>query len=266
MLSRKNCAEEREIVSRFLSFICFTILISGIFGLYSSFRACEAETVEDDLQEIMKMADEILAERSCPCRCGRFLPGSLNSPACFGCSAGKNEISYVLESLEAGKKPHEIIMDLNSPIIIDVFADYTDPHLPQIWQMVKKVSKELHQFRVILRAPGLTREALRALKLVESARLDGKYSIIQETLINHQGPWNWDTLIQLAARNGQTQKQTQASINLFDVDAQIAKDRQHARERGIGMFPAITINAQITPNTAQAIYRKIGEILRKESI
>lgn len=266
MVNREKCVRERKYIGKFLSSIWFIILIVGIFGLYSIIRTCEAETVEDDLQEIMETANEILAERSCPCRCGRFLPGSLNSPACFGCSAGKNEISYVLESLEAGKKPQEIMMDLNSPIIIDVFADYTDPHLPQIWQMVKQVSKELHQFRIVLRSPGLTREALRALKLVECSRLDGKYSVIQGAVINHQGPWDWDTLIQLAAENGQTQEQTKASINLIDLKAQIAKDQQHARERGIGMFPAITINHQIIQNTAQAVQRKIEELLRKESI
>ncbi|NOG83542.1 MAG: hypothetical protein EX341_14295 [Candidatus Scalindua sp. SCAELEC01] len=266
MLNREKSTRERENVSRYLSYLYLVVLIMGVFGSPAIFRNCQAETVEDGLQRIMETANEILADRSCPCLCGRSLPGSPNPPACFGCSAGKNEISYVLESLEAGKKPQEIIMDLNSPIIIDVFADYTDPHLAQVWKMVKQISKDLHQFRVVLRAPCLTREALRALKLVECSRLDGKCSAIQEALINHQGPWDWDTLIRLAAKNGQTQEQTKASINLVDVKAQVAKDQQHARERGIGMFPAITINHQLTSNTAQAIQRKIGEILRKESI
>ncbi|MCP4990312.1 MAG: thioredoxin domain-containing protein [Colwellia sp.] len=157
-------------------------------------------------------------------------------------------------------------MELNSPIIIDVFADYTDPNLADIWKMVKQASRELHQFRIVLRAPGLTREAIRALKLVECARLDGKCRLMQETLINHKGPWDWDTLLQLAVKNDQPEEQTKAAINLIDIRAQVAKDQQHARERGIGLFPAITINHQITPNTPHAVYRKIGELLGKKSI
>ena len=239
----------KQKIPRFLTFIC-----------------TKSETIEDDLQEIMDIASEILAERYCPCQCGRFLPGSSNSPACFGCSVGKNEISYVLESLEAGRKPQEIIMDLNSPITINIYADYTDPYLAKIWKMVKKAANKLRQNRVVLRTPGLTREARRALKLVECARLDGKYSIIQEALINHTGPWDWDTLVQLAAQNGQPKEQTGASVHLIDIEAQIAKDQQHARESGIGMFPAITINHEIIQNTEQAILRKIKEILREESI
>ncbi len=266
MLNREKFIKESMAAKSFLSLLYMAALIVGVFGSHAMLSTCKAETDEGDLQKIMETANEILAERFCPCQCGRFLPGSPNPPACFGCSAGKNEISYVLESLEGGRKPEAIVMDLNSPIIIDVFADYTDPNLAKVWKMVKQVSKELHQFRIVLRAPGLTREALRALKLVECARLDGKYSVVQEAMINHQGPWDWDTLIQLAARHGQTQEQTKASINLIDVEAQIAKDQQHARERGIGMFPAITINHQITPNTAQAIHRKIWELLGKESI
>ncbi|MDR4497468.1 MAG: hypothetical protein MRK02_06030 [Candidatus Scalindua sp.] len=112
----------------------------------------------------------------------------------------------------------------------------------------------------------MSREARRALKLVEHARLDGKYSVIHEALINHTGPWDWDTLIQLATKNGQPHEQTWASIKFIDIEAQIAKDQEHAREIGIGMFPAITINHEIIQNSEQAIVRKIKEILREESI
>ncbi|MDR4497469.1 MAG: hypothetical protein MRK02_06035 [Candidatus Scalindua sp.] len=111
-------------VLRFLSFVCTISLLSIVFIVHTVYHTCESNTIKDDFEEIMALAHEILAERYCPCQCGRFLPGSHNSPACFGCSVGKNEISYVLESLEDGKKPQEIIMDLNSPITISIFADW----------------------------------------------------------------------------------------------------------------------------------------------
>ncbi|MFQ5714656.1 MAG: hypothetical protein ACE5GU_11560 [Candidatus Scalinduaceae bacterium] len=99
-----------------LRFLLTAALILGTSVVSQSInQECEAESTKIDVEEFNKMAEEILAGRHCPCQCGRYLPGSSLSPACFGCSVGKAEITYVLESLEAGKKPAEIIMDLSSP-------------------------------------------------------------------------------------------------------------------------------------------------------
>ncbi|MFQ5963981.1 MAG: DsbA family protein [Candidatus Scalinduaceae bacterium] len=109
-------------------------------------------------------------------------------------------------------------------------------------------------------------EARRAIKVAECARLNGKFSVIQEALINHQGLWDRDTLLQLAAKYGQDPKQTRTYLDQIDVEAQIVKDQQHAKERGIKVYPAITVNRQITANTDHAIRQIIEKILLEHSI
>jgi protein-disulfide isomerase len=172
----------------------------------------------------------------------------------------------VLESLESGKKTDEILLNLDSPIIIDIFADYTNPNTSKLWNLAKTVSTELHQRRVVLRPPGLTVVAQRAIKIAEYARFKGKFSIIQEALINHNGPWDWRTLIDLVAKYDQIPKKINDYINSIEIDQQIAKDQQHAMERGVDSYPTITINNVIVPNTDSAIRQTIEKILLEHSI
>ncbi len=263
-----NCFESFVKLSLFTSmFLLATIFIPGTFLVSRSFsQELETETIKIDQEEITKMADAVLTNRHCPCQCGNYLPSSRKSSACFGCSVGKAEITYVLESLKAGMKPREIIMDLNSPVLIEIFADYTDKSVLKVWQRIKKVAVELHQTRVVLRTPGLTVEARRAIRLAECARLNGKFTIIQDILIKHQGPWDRHTLIILVTKYGQNQKQIQACIDEINIDAQIAKDQQHAEERGIVVYPTITINRQVTPNTERSIRQTIERIILEGSI
>ncbi len=251
----------------------FLLLISVIFIFeampvtQSIYPECEAqETTTSQEDEIIALVEEILANRKCPCQCGKYLPNSPNLPACFGCSAGKAEISYVLESLESGKNKDEILLNLDSPIIVDIFADYTDPNVSKLWNLAKTVSSELHQRRVVLRPPGLTREAQRAIKIAEYARFSGKFSIIQEALINHNGPWDWRTLIDLVAKYDQIPRNINDFINSITIDQQIAKDQQHAMERGIKSYPEITVNNVIVLATDTAIRQTIEKILLEHSI
>jgi hypothetical protein len=247
-------------------FLVFVIFVFGAVPVTQSiYQESEAEeTIQQD--EIIELIEEILANRKCPCQCGKYLPNSPNLPACFGCSAGKAEISYVLESLESGKNTDEILLNLDSPIIIDIFADYTDSNVSKLWNLAKTVSSELHQRRVVLRPPGLTREAQRAIRIAEYARFKGKFSIIQEALINHNGPWDWRTLIDLVAKYDQIPQNINDYINSIEIDQQIAKDQQHAMERGIESYPTITINNIIVLATDTAIRQTIQKILLEHSI
>ena len=172
----------------------------------------------------------------------------------------------MLESLESGKETDEIILNLDSPIIIDIFVDYTNPNVSKVWNLAKTVSSELHQRRVVLRPLGFTREAQRAIKIAEYARFPGKFSIIQEALINHNGPWDWRTLIDLVARYVQIPQNINEYINSIEIEQQIAKNHQHARERGIDSYPTITINSIIVPDTDTAIRQTIEKILLEHSI
>ena len=259
------------LVKHSLRYLLLLIIVIFIFEVLpvtqSIYPECEAEEATTSNQkEFIESADEILANRKCPCQCGKFLPGSSNLPACFGCSAGKAEISYVLESLESGEKTTEIMLNIDSPIIIDIFADYTNPNISKVWNLAKTVSSELHQRRVVLRPPGLTREAQRAIKIAEYARFNGKFSIIQEALINHNGPWDWRILIDLVAQYDQIPEQINVYINSIEIEQQISKDQQHARERGIESYPTITINNIIVLATDTAIRQTIEKILLEHSI
>ena len=259
------------LVKHSLRYLLFLIIVIFIFEVLpvtqSIYPECNAEETTTTQQEkFIESADEILANRKCPCQCNNYLPGSSNLPACFGCSAGKAEISYVLESLESGKETGEIVLNLDSPIIIDIFADYTNPNISKVWKLAKTVSSELHQRRVVLRPPGLTMEAQRAIKIAEYARFNGKFSIIQEALINHNGPWEWRTLINLVAQYDQVPQNINEYINSIEIEQQIAKDQQHAKERGIESYPTITINNIIVPGTDTAIRQAIEKILLQHSI
>ena len=269
---KSNCYNSLYFFARYsLRYLLFSIIAIFIFEVLpipqSIYPECEAEeTTTTHQKEFIESADQILAHRRCPCQCGKYLPGSANLPACFGCSAGKAEISYVLESLESGMKTGEIILNLDSPIIIDIFADYSNPNISKVWKMVKTVSGELNQNRVVLRPPGLTKEAQRAIKIAEYARYSGNFSIIQEALIKHNGPWDWRTLINLVAQYDQIPEQINVYINNTKIEQQIAKDQQHAKERGIESYPTITINNITVPDTDSAIRQTIEKILLERSI
>jgi len=253
---------------RCLLFLLIAIFISEVVpvpqSIYPECGAEERTTIQQ--KDDIELAIEILSNRKCPCKCGNYLPGSSTLPACFGCSAGKAEISYVLEDLNSGAEIIEIMMSLNSPIIIDIFADYTNVNISKVWKQAKAVSNELHQRRVVLRPPGLTVEAQRAIIIAEYARFRGNFSIVQEALINHNGPWDWRTLINLVGQYDHIPKQINGYISSIRIEQQIAKDQQHAMERGIESLPTITINNRIVPDTDIAIRQAIERILLEHSI
>jgi hypothetical protein len=109
-------------------------------------------------------------------------------------------------------------------------------------------------------------EAQRAIKIAEYARFNGKFSIIQEAMINHNGPWDWRTLINLVTRYDQVPQNITEYINSIEIEQQIAKDQQHAKERGIESYPTITINNIIVSGTDTAIHQAIEKILLEHSI
>ena len=157
-------------------------------------------------------------------------------------------------------------MELNETVLVDVFADYTDPGLPALWQRAVSVANELQQRRVVIRAPGETADARRAVKLAECARDKGKFAEVQRLLIEHDEPWDEETLVRLVAPVGLNQREMRRCLGQTEVRAQIAKDREHARIYGIETFPTVTVNRQITPGTDKAIRRAIRAILEEESI
>ena len=211
-------------------------------------------------------ANEILANRKCPCGCGNYLPGSANAPACFGCSVGKTEISKVIADIAEGRSPGDIMLDLGDPVLVDVFADYTNENLRDVWEMAQEAAASLGQRRVVLRAIGRTEEARNAIRLAECARRQGKFFEMQEALINHRGPWNTDALILIGAEMGFDADDVRNCFKRENIDQQIAKDKEHARTFGIRGFPAVAVNREVVVTTPEAIRRAIREVLEDDSI
>ena len=208
---------------------------------------------------------KIIAGRKCPCGCGRYLPNGPNEPSCFGCSVGKAEETRILEALAAGIEPIDIIIELNEPVIVDVFADYTDKELPALWKRAQETAGERNQHRVVLRTPGRTDEARLAVRIAECVRATGSFTGFQEQLIAHEGPWDEATLVGLAGRSGVDTDALVRCLPQTTARAQIDKDREHARIYGIESYPAIAVNRVVTPST-EAIRRAIDKILKAGSI
>ena len=212
------------------------------------------------------IAQSILAERYCPCGCGNFLPGSANLPACFGCSVGKAEITRVLEGLAAGRIPEDIIDELNEKVLVDVFSDYTESKLLEVWDLVKRVSNAFDQRRVVLRPLGATEDARRAIKLVECARAEGKFNTMHEALIEHTGLWDRATLLALATKQGLAGNKITECFDSVDIAAQMAKDRQHAQLLNTNNFPAVSVNRKLCLPNEEALRKAIRKVLIEGTI
>ncbi len=213
-----------------------------------------------------EIARDLIAQGRCHCGCGRSLPNSPGRPACFGCSVGKAEITYILESLAAGRSANQILLDLQEPVLVEVFADYTDPELPETWQRARRAADEAHQHRVVLRTPGLSAEGRRALELAECGRERGQFSQLQAALIEHRAPWDDATLLELAGQAGLSPGALRACLERIDVEAQLAKDREHVSLRNIEAFPALCVNRKLVPNTGSALRAAIRRALLEGSI
>lgn len=210
--------------------------------------------------------DRLVANQFCPCGCGSQLPGSSQSPACFGCSVGKAEVTFIRESLAAGRAPGQILLDLQDPVLIEVFADYGDPSLPQTWERAKRAADAFEQHRVVLRPPVRSPAARRALALTECARAAGRFTRLQQALIHHPGPWHEDALLRVAVEQGLSGDRTRACLQRIDLRQQVAKDRDHAAERGIRSFPTVTVNRSLTPATDTALRDAIRRVLLEDSL
>ena len=118
--------------------------------------------------------------------------------SCFGCSVGKAEVTFIRESLASGRSLSEILIALRELVLVEVFADYTDPRLSEIWQRARRVARDLGQHRVVLRAPGFGENARRALAMAECARGSGQFTRVQSALIAHPGPWDEASVTEVA--------------------------------------------------------------------
>ncbi len=260
--------------------IRFTWVAVGIaaFTVFVCLRAI-ATVAGSPLNEVGEpgaVAERLIAKGTCPCGCGSQLPSSGHAGACFGCSVGKAEVTFIRESLASGRPLSEILIALRELVLVEVFADYTDSTLPEVWQRTRAAADELSQHRVVLRAPGASAEGLRALAVAECTRGSGRFTSVQSALIAHVRPWDEASLVDLAlaviaaeaeASEGVwTREALRHCAANVDLSAQVERDRQHALERGMHSFPAVSVNRTRTPSTLESIGRAIRLALQQGSI
>lgn len=202
----------------------------------------------------------------CPCGCGNNLPGSDSSPVCFGCSVGKAEIARLEEGLATGHSRAELLIRSQEQIIIDVFSDYSDSKLSATWDRALRAAAETGQHRVVLRTPGRTEIARRAVAAAECARLQGRFAEMQRALIDHRGPWDVAALADMAERIGMDRGRVMTCIMSVDIHPQILKDREHAANRSIHRYPTITINREKVIDQEAAMRRVIRRLLSDDSL
>lgn len=242
------------------------LLLIALKLSFAPIYSAEAQRWEVEGNDKSEIAREIIEDRLCPCGCERFLPGSSRQDVCFGCSVGKAEVSRIVEGLAAGRTADEITKQLVEPVLVDVFSDYTDSQLWAVWKRAKRLAGEYNQHRVVLRPLGFTSEARRAIKLVECARVNGIFFKMQEVMIEHNGPWDERTLIDLGIKYGMNGKELSDCLGQMNVDAQIAKDRQHAQMLKIKRTPAVSVNRKLPLSTDEEIRRAIRRVIMEETI
>ncbi len=59
---------------------------------------------------------------------------------------------------------------------------------------------------------------------------------------------------------------TRLCLDKIEIGAQLDKDRQHAEQRGIRSFPAISINRESVADTDRAIRRAIHQAIVEKSL
>jgi 2-hydroxychromene-2-carboxylate isomerase len=210
-----------------------------------------------DLRQILS----IINDRKCPCQCGNYLPGSKKQPACFGCSVGKADVSRVIEGLIAGRDPVAIMFELDETILVNVFADYTDAGLAPIWERTVEVANASDVHRVVLRSTGQTKDARRAIRLAECAREQSQFLHVHELLIDHAGPWDRDTLIDLAESAGLDRAAVEDRLSKIKIQQMLGKNRQHSEQRRLGTGPTVTINREVVPSDREGLRKAIRAAL-----
>lgn len=244
-----------------IAMIGYVVFISSSM-LFATDQAPRSALTAKDSAFVKRIINTTL----CPCGCGNNLPGSVNSPVCFGCSVGKSEIARLEEGLATGHARAELMIQMQEVIIIDVFSDYSDPKLRDTWNRALRVAAETGQHRVVLRTPGRTEIARRAVAAAECARLQGRFAEMQRTLIDHRGPWDVATLADMAASIGMDRDEMMTCIMSVDIHPQIQKDRQHAINRSIQRYPTITINLEMVDHQEEVLLRTIRKLLSKGSL
>ena len=130
----------------------------------------------------------------------------------------------------------------------------------------KRLSTKESLSQQVVEALGRTGDARRAIKLAECARRKSMFSKIQGALIEHSGPWDERTLMDLALEHGMNEEQLSDCLRQVEVGAQIVKDRQHAVMLKVERTPVVSVNRKLSLPTDEDLRRAIRKVVMKESI
>ena len=221
--------------------------------------------VNAESDELARRTRTIIEGAFCTCGCGSHLPSDAED-ACFGCSVGKSDVSFVRRSLREGRSAREIMLALGEPVTISLFGDYDDPGLSELWQLATRVANEFDQHRVVVRTPARSASALLALKVVECAREVDRFAPVRDAMIQHEGPWDEHSLLALGVAKGLDARDLAACLPAAAVRGQIEKDTLHARLAKIRRFPALSVNGEAVWGGEAGLREAVHAAIREGSI
>jgi len=187
---------------------------------------------------------ESLAGRFCPCPCGRPLAD------CFGCSMAKSEYSEAERLVRKGLSSREVKLDLDPPVVILVWFDYTDPegrsllrlldHLKQLYGRSLRVHRRY--FPTDIDHLEGWRETTTA---IEIARATGLYEAAHRFFIQDDGQGWKEKIRRLPELLGMDRKDFERELALSRYESQIRKDLTAAPvQYGVRESPALEVDGE----------------------
>ncbi len=203
----------------------------------------DAPARETPLTEIQRrQLRTALINRDCPCPCGRALYD------CFGCSAAKSEFSEGEYLVRLGLTADEMSRRLDPPVLLLVWADYTDPAGRNLLRTLDRLKKSYDPLiRVRRRYFPADRNRLdgwrQTINAIEIARAAGHYEAAHRLLVETDSN-RWQQAIERMPENlGLDPENFGKGIAESRYEQQIRKDLTAApTQYGVTRSPSLRIN------------------------
>ncbi len=185
---------------------------------------------------------EALIDRDCPCPCGRALYD------CFGCSAAKSEFSEGEYLIRLGLSAKEISRRLDPPVLVLVWADYTDRAGRELLQTLDQLKRRYEPLIRVRRryfpADGNSLDGWRqTINAIEIARAAGHYEAAHRLLVETKGD-RWQKVVsQMPEVLGLDRDDFRRGIAQSRYEQQIRKDLTAGpTQYGVTRSPSLRIN------------------------
>jgi len=234
-------------------------LIDNKKDLYSSTPLTRKQ--HQDLKKSLK-------GRTCPCPCG------LPLASCFGCSMAKSEHSEAERLVRKGLSSVEVKMELDPPVVILVWFDYTDPEGRSLLRLLDKLRKRHgRSIRVLRRYFPADIEKIKGWKdtinAVEIARAAGRYDAAHQLLIRNDGRSWIQKIRRLPGLLGLDRDDFERGIDDSRFEAQIRKDITAAHTQyGVTESPTLEVDGESYEGnlSLEALSEWVKNIIIKKSL